>query len=204
MEDTKYMFYVLLHPFDGFYEVKFRGKKNYIIATVVLVLFGIIGILDYQYTGFIFNDNPLQHMNSIKVFFTTLFPLLLFLISNWSITTLFDGSGSMSDIYIVICYSLVPKIIFDIIGIIFSNVIIKEEASLLYSFTAIGTIWFCFLVFCGLCVIHEYSASTNILTLLASFISAIIIVFLCMLYITLMGRLFGFFATAFNELIKRW
>lgn len=202
--DTKYMFYVLFHPFDGFYEMKFRGRKNYAAATSIILLYGIVGILNYQYTGFILNNNPLFAMNSITIILTTVFPLFLFLISNWSITTLFNGKGTMGDIYLVISHALIPKIIFDIIGIVLSNFIIMEEVPLLNSFVAIGTIWFCFILFCGLCVVHEYSVFTNIVTLLSSFVSALIIISLFMLYFTLMSRIFGFFSTVFNELMKRW
>ena len=201
--DAKYMFHVLLHPFDGFYDVKFLRKKNYTIPTIIMLICGLTGILSYQYTGFILNYHPLFAMNSITIFFTTLFPFLLFLISNWSLTTLFDGNGTIGDIYIVISYSLVPKLIFDIVGILLSNTIIQEEAALLNALLVIGTVWFCFLLFCGLCVIHEYSPITNVVTLIVSFLAAIVIVFLSMLYYTLMGKVIGFVYTLLIELMRR-
>lgn len=201
--DAKYMFHLLLHPFEGFYDVKFLRKKNYAIPTIIMLICGLTGILSYQYTGFILNYHPLFAMNSITIFFTTLFPFLLFLISNWSLTTLFDGNGTMGDIYIVISYSLVPKLIFDIVGILLSNTIIQEEAALLNALLVIGMVWFCFLLFCGLCVIHEYSPLTNVVTLIVSFIAAIVIVFLSMLYYTLMGKVIGFVYTLLIELMRR-
>lgn len=204
IEDLKYVFYILLHPFDGFYEVRFRGRKNYKVAAALIILWGITGILSYQYTGFIINNNPVFAMNSIIIFLTTLFPLILFLVSNWSITTLFNGSGSFGDIFTVISYSIVPKIIFNVLGIVVSNLILQEEAALLYAFMTIGSIWFCFLLFCGLCVIHEYTAMTNIVTLFASAFSAIVIIFLAMLYFTLISKIIGFITTVFTELMKRW
>lgn len=203
IEDGKYMFHVLMHPFDGFYDVKFVRRKNYWLPTIIMLLCGLIGILSYQYTGFILNYSPLFEMNSITIFLTTLFPFLLFLISNWSITTLFDGNGTIGDIYVVISYALVPKLIFDIVGIILSNTIIQEEAALLNALVAIGTVWFCFLLFCGLCVVHEFTALKNVITLLVTFCSAIIIVFLAMLYFTLIGKVIGFVYTVFIELMKR-
>ncbi|WP_309122522.1 YIP1 family protein [Paenibacillus sp.] len=198
------MFRVLLHPFDGFYDVKFLGKRNFALATFVLLICGVVGIMNYQYTGFILNYNPLFAMNSVTIFVTTLFPFLLFLISNWSVATLFDGNGSFGDIYIVISYALVPKLLFDIAGIVLSNVVIQEEAALLYAFMTIGTVWFAFLLFCGLCVVHEYTALVNVVTLAASFCSAIVIVFLSMLYFTLVGKVVGFVYAVFLELTKRW
>jgi hypothetical protein len=204
MEDAKYMFHSLLHPFDAFYQIKFVRKNNYVIPTIIMVLCGVTGIFSYQYTGFILNYNPLFAMNSITIFITTLFPYLLFMISNWSVTSIFDGNGSLGDIYIVISYALVPKLIFDILGVILSSFVIIEEAPLLYGFTAIGTVWFVFLLFCGLCVIHEYTVTTNVVTLIVTFFAAIVIVFLSMLFFTLIGKVLGFFYALFSELSKRW
>jgi Yip1 domain. len=197
------MFHVMLHPFDGFYEVKSVKRRSYLLPTLIMLVCGITGILGYQYTGFILNYNPLFEMNSIMIFVTTLIPFLLFLISNWSVTTLFDGNGTMGDIYIVMTYALVPKLLFDIVGIILSNTIIQEEAALLHAFVVIGTVWFYFLLFCGLCVIHEYSPLTNIVTLVVTFISAIMIVFLAILYFMLVSKVVGFVYTVVIEWMKR-
>lgn len=201
--DGKYVFYVLFHPFDGFYDLKFHRQRNYAIPAAIMLICGLIGILSYQYTGFILNHYPLFEMNSFTLFLTTLFPYLLFLISNWSITTLFEGNGTMGDILVVMSYALVPKLIFDLTGMIMSNMIIREETALLNAFEAIGTVWFIFLLFCGLCVIHEYKPLTNVVTLFVSFCSAMVIVFLAMLYFTVLGKVIGFISTVFIELTKR-
>jgi Yip1 domain. len=204
ISEAKQVWHVLFHPFDGFYDVKFVRKKTYALAFVILFLYGISGILSYQYTGFILNYNPLFEMNSFVIFATTLFPLLLFLISNWSVTALFDGSGSLGDIFIVICYSLVPKLVFDLLGVALSNVVVREEAALLYALVAVGTVWFCFLLFCGLCVIHEYTVLTNVVTLIATFCAAVVIVFLAMMYFTLLAKVIGFVDALFAEWSRRW
>ncbi|GMK40656.1 hypothetical protein PCCS19_37120 [Paenibacillus sp. CCS19] len=203
LDDGKHMFHVMLHPFDGFYAVKNTRKRSYALPTIIMLICGITGILSYQYTGFILNYYPLFEMNSIMIFVTTLVPFLLFLLSNWSVTTLFDGNGTMGDIYMVMTYALVPKLLFDIVGIILSNTIIQEEAALLNAFVLIGTVWFYFLMFCGLCVIHEYSPLTNVVTLFVTFCSAIMIVFLSMLYFMLVSKVIGFVYTVVIEWMKR-
>ena len=203
INDVRYMFYVLFHPFDGFFEVRFRNKGNYALSAIIVLLYGIIGIFDYQYRGFIINNNPPFYMNSIFIFTVAVFPILLFIISNWSITTLFNGNGKIKDIFIVIAYSLVPKLVFDFIRTLLSNVIILDEVFILNSIVNIGTIWFFFLLFCGLCVTHEYTVFTNIVTLIATFVAAVIIIFLVMLYFILMGKIVGFAAAVFSEVFQR-
>lgn len=204
IEDISYLKYVIFHPFDGFYEAKFRGKGSTLVATLLFVLYGILNILMYQYEGFVTNMNPLFKMNSLLIFITTLFPFILFCVSNWTVTTLFDGKGNLKDIYILVGYALVPLILFNLLGVALSNIIILEEVIILTSFQSIGTVWFMFLIFTGLCTIHEYTLKDTILTLLATLLAAIIIIFLLILYFTLLERVFDFINTIAREFIRRW
>lgn len=204
LEDFKYLTYVIFHPFDGFYEVRFRGKGNLALGTIILVLYGLLAIVKYQYTGFIMNNNPLFAMNSITTFIFGVFPFLLFCISNWSVTAIFEGSGKFGDIFTVVTYALFPKLVLDIIVVILSNVVTIEESTILTAISAIGCVFFAFLVFAGLCVAHEYTAGTNVAMIVATFVAAIIIIFLAILYITLIQKAVSFGYTFATEFMKRW
>ena len=49
-------FYVLTHPIDGFYELK-EGKKGlYKVATLFFLIHSILSVVEFAYTGFIFNN----------------------------------------------------------------------------------------------------------------------------------------------------
>jgi hypothetical protein len=202
-EDFKYLTHVIFHPFDGFYEVRFRGKGNYLLVAILFLLSGILNVLSYQYTGFIMNSNPLYSMNSVTTFIFGLFPYLLFAISNWSMTAIFEGSGKFLDILTVLAYSLFPKMILDVFVLIFSNIVIEDEAIILTAIQMIGLVWFCFLVFSGLCVIHEYGAGRNLAMIIATFVAAIVIIFLATLYITLVEKVVGFLTEFISEFAKR-
>ncbi len=195
--------YILFHPFDGFYEAKHRGKGSLKLATFFIVLFCIMKCVEYQYTGFVMNFNAIFAMNSFTIFISTLSIIILFIVANWTITTLFDGKGSLAEIYLVLGYSLVPMVISNIISVIVSNFIIMEEVILLRSFESIAVAWFVFLMVAGLCVIHEYRLFQNFVTLLATFVSALIIVFLFVLLISLLEQMVNFFITIIEESIRR-
>lgn len=203
-DHLKTLFHTLLHPFDGFYEMKFRGKGSTGLATALLVIYGIVSVFQTQYTGYIFNAFPLHELKSLKQFLLAVVPILLFVVSNWSTTSLMNGNGRFSDIYRMTCYSLTPMILFQFITTVISNVIIMEEGPILTAVNYIGVIWFAYLVFCGLCTIHEYSASRNILTLFATLVAAIIIIFIVILYFTLMEKVISFVSTITAEVSKRW
>lgn len=204
IEDFKYLGYVIFHPFDGFYEMRFRGQKNVFLAGLIIVLAGLLKILEYQYTGEVMNNNAPFLMNSPRIFLFGIFPYLLFCISNWSVTAIFEGSGKLSDILVVIGYALFPKLLLDIVKLIMSRVVVEEEVALVSAVGVIGVVWFCFLVFSGLCVIHEYSAATNIVMLIATMVAAIILIFLGILYITLIEKVIGFGYDFVSEFGKRW
>lgn len=203
IEDIKYLKYVIFHPFDGFFEVKHRGKGNLYVATALIIIYGIMSIISYQYSGFIVNFGQLSKMNSISLFIMAIFPIVLFVISNWSSATLYNGKGRVKDIYMVMCYALLPMILFDLTTILLSNIIIMEEASLLYSFKSMGIVWFMYLAFSGLATVHEYSFKENIVILLATAVATIIIIFVVVLYISLMEQMGSFITTLIQELLRR-
>ena len=204
LEDFKYLTYVILHPFDGFYEVRFRGKSNKTLGAIILILYGLLGIIQYQYTGFIMNNNPQFAMNSITTFIFGVFPYFLFCMSNWSVTAIFEGSGKFGDIFTVVTYALFPKLVLDAAIVILSNVVTMEESTILTAISAFGTVYFAFLIFAGLCVAHEYTAATNVAMIIATFVAMIIIIFLAILYITLIQRAVSFGYTFATEFMKRW
>lgn len=202
-EKLTYLKYSIFHPFDGFYEIKHREKGSVAIATLLFALYGIMRCISYQYTGFIMNRNAIFSMNSISIFISSVSVFLLFIVSNWTITTLFNGKGSMGDIYILTGYSLVPLLLSTGVVTFVSNFIILEELPILLAVQVFGVIWFVFLMLAGLCVIHEYSMGVNLKTLIATAIAAAILVFLGILFFTLLERMYSFVASVIQEAIRR-
>jgi hypothetical protein len=199
-----YLPFLIFHPFDGFYEARFRNKGSVPAATVLFFLYGLIQIFTAQYTGFINNYRHLYGLQSAELFLSGTLPVALFIISNYSVITLMNGNGRFRDIYIVTCYSLSPLIFFGLISAVVSNVIIIEELPLLTAFYWIGIVWFLFLLFAGLCVVHEYTALQNVGALALTVVAAIVILFLSVLLLTLIDKLLGFFNVIAIELTKRW
>lgn len=202
-EKLHYLKYAVFHPFDGFYEIKNRQKGSALIATIVLILYGIMKCISFQYTGFIMNYNAIFMMNSITIFVSAISILFLFVVSNWTVTTLFNGKGNMRDIYIVVCYSLVPLLVVSVFTVIMSNFVIKEEVIILDSLGVLGAVWFIFILLAGLCVIHEYTMSVNFKTLVVTAVAALIIVFLGILFFTLIERMYYFVISVFQEIVRR-
>lgn len=202
-EKLQYLKNAVFHPFDAFYEIRFRGKGSTLLAVLILVLFGILQCVSYQYTGFIINLNELASMNSVSIFLTWVLGFVLFIVSNWSVTTLLNGKGGLGDILKVTTYSLTPFICTLIFQIIASNFIIMEEAMIVYVVTGIGVVWSLFMLLAGLCVIHEYGFGKNLIAIFLTFVAAAIIMFLGVLFFTLIEQMVLFVISVGQEFIRR-
>ena len=149
------------------------------------------------------NENPIHEMNSVTIFVSTIALIGLFTVSNWTITTLFNGKGKLKDIFTVICYALLPVIVINTATVILSNFIIEEEAMILQAVQGIAGVWFVFILLAGLCTIHEYTFFDNLGALVATFISAAIIIFIGILFFTMIEQMLSFAISLVEEMIRR-
>lgn len=193
----------LTHPFDAFYEMRFRGKGSPAAAAGFIAAFGILQCISRQYTGFVMNNAQIASMNSLSIFATWTVGIVLFIISNWAVTTLLNGKGGMADIAEVVGYSLIPVELTMLLCILLSNFVIQEEAMIVNVIAGIGIVWFLFMMVAGLCTIHEYGLGKNIAAVLLTFVAAVVIIFLGVLFFTLIEQMITFIVDIARELIRR-
>ena len=202
-EKLYYIRRALFHPFDGFYEIRYRNQGCFTIAVLMIVLFAVMRCVEFQYTGFIMNKHEISTMNSVSIVSSALVIFLLFIVSNWSVTTLLGGKGTMKHITIVCGYALIPVVAGMLFKVIASNFIIAEEAMIVQVIYSVCIVWFVFLMLSGLTVVHEYSFGKTLASIFLTLIAAIIIVFLCILFFTLMEQMITFAVSVVKEFIRR-
>lgn len=202
-EKLGYWGYSLVHPFDGFFEIRFRNQGSLLLAFLLLAVYGVVQCLKYQYTGFVMNFSDPDQMDSVSIFIQSISLILLFSVSNWTITTLFNGKGKLKDIFIVLCYSLTLLIIGDSLICFLSNFVTTEETMILTAIQMLIYVWFAFLIVAGLGTIHEYSLGGNLASILLTVVAAAIILFLGVLLFTMLERMVSFFKDVIEELMRR-
>ena len=202
-EKLSYWGHSLVHPFDGFFEIRFRHQGSLLLAVILMIAYGVLRCVSYQYTGFVMNFNSIEEMDSLSIFISTVSVIVLFAVSNWTITTLFNGKGKLSDIYIVICYSLTVLIIGDGLVTFLSNFVATEEVMILRSVQTLMYAWFVFLLVAGLGTIHEYSLTGNVVSIVMTIVAAAIILFIGVLLFTMMERMISFIVSVAEELMRR-
>ena len=199
----RFLLYLLRHPADGFWEIKHENKGKLRVALGILLAVLLSEILKRQTTGFIFNDNynvPLDIFFQIRLL---ILPVFLFCISNWALTTLMDGKGTFSEIFIVLCYSFLPMIFFNVLYSLLSNVFSLSDFAYLALINVLGIGWTCLMLFIGIQVIHEYSFGKMLLTTLLTVLSAAVVIFICLLFFSLLQEMGNFIYSIYRDISLR-
>ena len=198
-QELAYGFHVILHPFDGFWDLKHEKRGSVRAATVYIVI--TILAFFYQSIGSGYLLNPEGNFGSIwNQVLGVLVPLFLFILANWCLTTLFDGEGSFKDIYIACGYSLLPLPMILIPVTIYSNFCILTEVSILNFLTTIAFIWLGLLLILGTQVTHDYTMGKNIITILGTLVAMVFIMFVAILFSTLITKMVSLVTNIVTEI----
>ena len=200
--EFSYGFHVMFHPFDGFYDIKHEFRASIKGALLIFALTVIAFIYQSIGQGYVMNAVP-QDVSIIISIASIALPVILWTVSNWCLTTLFDGEGSLRDIFIGTCYALFPLPAFIIITTLYSNFITATEIGFVTLFIGVGYFWVGFLLFFGMMTIHDYSFFKNVLTCIATIVGMAVIMFLGLLFSSLIGKIFSFVYNIILELSYR-
>ena len=195
----RYALYVITHPFDGFWDLTHEHRGTLAAANTFLALFLIIRVLKLLCTNFQFINAPIQHINVFEEMGSLLLPFLILCLANWAMTTLFEGKGRFIDISIAMCYALVPYILIQLPMILVSNMLTFEEGSLYSVALSISVIWCVFLVFVGLMEVHDYGPGKTFIFIIVTIVGAAVILFLILVFFSLLSDAFGFFVSLYRE-----
>lgn len=196
--------YILTHPVQGFTEFKSEKKGKMWVAISILLLYVVVEILAYQYEGIVTNKNNPQNFNSVRILIYGVLPPVILSIANWSVTTLLDGKGKMKEIFMMICYSLIPIVLINILNIVLSNILTSDEAQFITLLNIIGWVITFFMVFMGLVVIHEYGMGKTIWSIILTILATLIIAFLALLIFDLAQQIYGFIYSLYKEITTRY
>lgn len=195
--------YVVFHPFDGYEDLKRYKKGKMSVALTFIALFLILRVLQFQYNGFVINNNDIQDLNSLAEMFSVALIIGLFVVGNWSVTTLMSGKGTMKEILMVTGYALFPVIMLGYPGLIISNLISAEEVGLYNLYMAIGWFFTGWTLFMGILNVHEYGLLKTIASLLLTVVAMMVMVFVGLLFFDLIQQFITFIRMIWQELSLR-
>lgn len=203
LSTLRYGFYVIFHPFDGFWDLSHEQRGSLAAAHTFLGLFLLTYVLRLMLTNFQFISAPLQYINIYEQCASLLLPFLVLCVANWGLSTLFDGKGRFRDIYMAMCYALLPYILIQLPLVLISHVISFDEYAYYTVLASISVIWCVALAFVGLMEVHDYSAGKTVVFLIATIFGAMVILFLVLVFFSLLSDAVGYFVSLYREVVFR-
>lgn len=202
-DSLKFAFYCMSHPMDGYWDLTHEKRGTYAAANTILIVTIMVRLMSLKYTGFLIQVVNWERINIFLYIASIVFPLGLFVVGNWALTTLFDGKGRLGQVYMATCYAILPYSVIQVPIVILSNVVTVEESQFYFTLSTIA------LVYCGLLIIvamgqiHEYSGAKNLLFMVASLVAMLIIIFILMLFFSMISQGVAYFVSLGKELLFR-
>jgi hypothetical protein len=199
----KYSMYTATHPLDGFWDLTHEKRGSLAAANVIVALAVLVEVLRLTLTNFQFITINMEYFNAIIVMMRILLPIFLWVVANWSLTTLMDGKGRMIDIYMAIAYALAPSVLINAVMIILSQVITFDEGAVYWVLSGFSALWTAILIIAGMMMIHDYSLSKTILSSLLTIVGMGIMVFIFVVFFSLISDAAAYFVSLYKEILFR-
>ncbi len=199
----RYAIYIITHPIDGFWDLIHEKRGSFAAANFIVILTLLTKVWKLRFTNFQFNDTNWQEINIFMEFSSILLPLAIFCICNWGVTTLFNGKGTLKNIYMGTAYAITPYPLIQLPLIIFSLLISVEEATFYNVFSTVSLLWSAGLIVMAMMVIHQYSLQKTLLFMVVSIFAMMVFVFIFMLFFSMISDGFAYFISLAREIIFR-
>lgn len=199
----KFSLYCITHPLDGFWDLTHEKRGSYAAANTILIITLVVRLMKLKFTSFLFLNVYWEELNILLYLASVVFPLMLFVLGNWALTTLFDGKGRLGQVYMTTCYCLVPYSLIQIPLMVLSNVVTADEAEFYSLLSTLSLVWCAFLFIAAMGQIHEYSPGKNIVFMVFSLFAMLVIIFIIMLFFSMITQGVAYFISTGKELMFR-
>ena len=201
-EELLYAFHLVFHPFDGFWDLKHEKRGSVRAASTILGITMLAFFYNAIGKGYTFNprgdfSNVFMQVLAIGI------PFILFCVANWCLTTLFEGEGGFKDIYVAAGYSLAPLPLFVVIATLLTNIVTVESSTIVTLIISLGVVWMAVLLFFGTLVTHDYCLGKNFVTILGTVVAMAVIMFIAILFSSLLVKMVMFIVTVVSEIGNR-
>jgi len=185
VKELLFMFHFLKAPIDAVQELKENRRATVRSATILVVwLLALQVILAYA-KGYLFRSFDPNSADLPPLLLGAAVPLAFLVVMNYMVSTISDGEGRFSEVYIGSVYALSPYLLFALPAALLSNVLTLNER-FVYDYSMIAIYGWCALLLCiTVKELHDYTFGQTVrnlfLTGFAMAIAALIIVLVAVL-----------------------
>lgn len=195
--------HTMTRPINGFTVMKYEGVGSVFGACALACAAILAMLINTHARGFIFaavdpySYNILTHLSGV------VFPFAIFIASNWCVSVLMDGEGTLKEIYMSVCYALAPYIIMSLITTVLTHFLLRDDAAIITFLSWLGIIWSGLLVFTGNMTVHQYTVKQTVISLALTLFGVCVIIFLAILCASIVDKIYIFIMGIYNEIRLR-
>ncbi len=203
LTDISYAFYYLKHPVDGAYGIAKEGRANYLVSTLMLVIFIVEYVVNKYTCGFLVKtvmDGRYEILSDVG---TVLVVAVALTACTYLMCTINDGEGTVKKIYTFFCYSLTPYIVLTPLVYLMSHVLTNNEVFLIEMLNIVIYGWVILLAVVGLKEVNNFKTSETAKVILLTAFTALILALLSFIVYVLWAQVFEFVSAIFGEAVYR-
>ena len=194
---------VLKKPIDAYYDIRRKRKATVASATILYLWFIVLQITDIYVVGLLFNTHDINHVNLVEVLVGAIGPIALFVVCNYLVSSITEGEGRASDLYIGLAYAMTPYLIAALPLQIITNVLVQNEA-FVYHFPMLLVIgWSAILFVMMVQEMHNYSFKETVKNLLITLFTICLFLLIGFIVYLLFGQLRDFVVSIVQEVAIR-
>ncbi len=203
-KSLRYSLHCCVRPFDGFWDLTHEKRGSVGAATFIIFMVLLTNLLKLGFSSFVFMPVNWNEVNLLLEIFSFLMPFIVYCTANWCLTTLFDGKGTFKDIYMGTAYAMTPYVLIQLPLIVLGNFVTEEEGAFYTYFGYFSLIWCGFLIVASVMMIHDFLVGKALVVLLFSAVGMAVIVFLLVLFFSLISDGFSYFYSLYKEIVYRF
>lgn len=195
--------HAVTHPVEGFEDMRWKKAGSLKIALLIIVLLFFGEIASGRLYGFQFYISYDKTFNIVPYIVRSFVLFGAWVIGNWSVCTLLDGEGTLRNICVYSAYALIPYVVQLYLNVILSHFLIRDEYVFMQIIELIGVGWTAILLFSAIKSVHQYSFKKTVLAVVLTLAAMFIMLFLLVLFMSLIQQIFIFISTVYTELSYR-
>ena len=190
-------------PADTAYGIAAEGRANWIVSSVLLVIFIAEYVISKYTCGFLMKnvmEGRYEILSDIGIILAVMAAITL---CTYLVCTINEGEGTVKKIYTFFCYSLTPYLVLMPVIYILSHMLTSNEIFLTNMLSILTYGWIAVIAVIGLKEVNNFSMGQTVKVILLTAFTALILALLIFIIYVLWAQVFEFIFALVGEGVYR-